>query len=156
MKRLVCCGLVLAMLGGVTAPVSAARPHDRDRYEEKPRQERHQVHRDDDRAPLKWGKHRGDFDGHHMRRLHDNKLERRYPGLHGYRWNGHGDGHRGFWHRDRYVKDGIIFFDRDDRMAGFGYFHEGVFIFVEEHDYHEERGDLIFLLLLMKLLEMQD
>ena len=88
-----------------------------------------------------------------MARVHDRHLDGRYPGLHAYKWRGEGDRHRGFWHNGRYVNDGFMFFDRDDRMAGFGYLADGAFVFVDEDGHHENRDDLIFLMILLKLLD---
>lgn len=154
MKRLVSLALIPVMLCGLVSFAFADNRHYRDdRRGHEQRQER-QYDRHDNDGPPRWGEHRRPFDGRHMRAIHDRQLEHRYPGLRGYRW--HGDGDRGFWHNGRYVHDGIVFFDRDDRMAGFGYMANGVFIFVNEGGYHEDHGDLLFLLLLMKILESQD
>jgi hypothetical protein len=171
MKRLICLVLVLTMLFSLSAVVLAAPPdrgpgdrheqrHERNRHEprheQRHDQDRHYRPGDRDPGPLRWREHRRDFEGHHMRPIRDRNLERRYPGLHGYKWQGHGDSRRGFWHNDRYVNDGIVFFDNDDRMAGFGYMANNSFIFVDENGHHEDRDDLIFMMLLMKILESID
>lgn len=159
MRRLLAMILVLVMLLSLSAAALAAPPG-HDRHHPGPGDRRDGGHdrnfqRDHDSGPLKWREPRQSFDGHNMRRIHDRNLEHRYPGLRGYKWQGHGDGHRGFWHNDHYVNDGIIFFDRDDRMAGFGYMANDTFIFVDEHGYREDH-DLMFFMLLFKMLQSMD
>jgi hypothetical protein len=126
------------------------RGHDKQQHDQRDHDK--QGDRNDHQMPFRWGDHRNNFEGHHMEAIHDNKLERRYPGLRGYRWRGGGD-YRGFWHNDRYVDDGIMFFDRNDRLSGFGYMADGVFVFLNEEGYHQDRDAFMFFLLLFQLFD---
>ncbi len=157
MKRILALVLALALVLGVAATALAADRgghYDRrgDRHDGRDRVshgDRGSYDRDRDghdrSMPFKWRDNHRMFGKHHMERIHDREFAHRYPGLHAFRWHGYGERREGFWHNGREIRDAILFFDDRDEVVGFGYMDGGVFIYVREDGYSEER-DPFFLL----------
>jgi hypothetical protein len=77
---------------------------------------------------------------HRLVRVHDHEWNRRFPGLHAYKWSG-----PGFWHEGRYVTDAVLFFDSNDELVSIGYMADGVFIhFREDHRTYENHDSFFF------------
>ncbi|MDR3590359.1 MAG: hypothetical protein P4N41_11970 [Negativicutes bacterium] len=158
MKRLVSLLLIVCLLV-ITAPTTFAERSGHDRYRGHTDSGDRHIQREgrhDERMPFRWGDHRSEFRSHRLDAIHDRGLEHRFPGLRGYRWRGYGDEGRGFWHNGHYVNDAVVFFDGDDRMAGYGYLSHGRFISVREDGCSEDRDAFFLFLGLLSILGSRD
>jgi len=103
------------------------------------------YHHERDSLPFGWHDHYRTFEGrHHLERIYDREMGRRFPGLQAYRWYGDGQYHRGFWHHGHFIKDAILFFDRDGELVSFGYMTDGVFVYARYDDEVYRNHDSFF------------
>jgi len=94
----------------------------------------HGDYQTESQLPFKWHERFDAVENHRQfEPIRDREWERRFPGLHAYRWHG-----PGFWHHGHYVDDAVVFFDDNNELVSIGYMADGVFIhFREDHDVFE-------------------
>jgi hypothetical protein len=152
MKRVLLLVVILSMMVMVsTASAYQNWGHSSQPYERG--QDGWQRHQTDDRhgphghseTPFGWRQHREDLvrNNHHFEAINDREWDRRFPGLHSYRW--YHDYNQGFWYEGYWVSDPVFFFDNDDELASFGFWHNGVFIMFREDGRSYENRDEFFL-----------
>lgn len=78
-----------------------------------------------------------------MEFIRDHDWNRRFPGLHSYRWHDqHGYHHGYFWYRGMRIHDAVLFFNDWDELVGIGFMHNGVFVFIrDDYTVHEHEHD---------------
>lgn len=79
---------------------------------------------------------------HYLEALEDHEWYNRFPGLYPYRW--HDRYGNGFWYRDRYVSDAILFYNEEQQLVSVGFMRDGVFIMLRDDDQDYENRDFFF------------